>query len=377
MTKPFRILHVITSLNAGGAEGALFRLIQNTRSSHSHCVVCLIGSGSVGEKLEEIGVEVYYLNMPPGRLTLTGLKALNSHIRSEDKEKIVVQTWLYHADLLGGLLAKFARIQNICWGVRNNRVDSSAKMTLVVVYLCAALSWLVPKKIISCSIDAANYHRKLGYRDLFKVIPNGFDACNYVVPAGDVDAFRESVIDPECFLIGCIARWDPQKDHENLLRAFSHWLQGRSRGKVKLILVGLGCDSKNVNLRSLIESLNLTNFVTLLGHREDIPVILHALDLHVLSSKSEAFPNVLAEAMVCGTPCITTDVGDAAEIVSDTGWVVGAQDMHALAEALDRAYLKLNSSVFRTEIAERCRSRISSEYSLSSMTASFVTAWRH
>jgi glycosyltransferase involved in cell wall biosynthesis len=104
------------------------------------------------------------------------------------------------------------------------------------------------------------------------------------------------------------------------------------------------------------------NRIILLGERDDIPQLFAALDLLALASCSEGFPNVLGEAMACGVPCVTTDVGDAARIVGDTGFVAPGGNDPAFAAALDRA-LSVSPSE-RKELGARARARIIETYSI-------------
>ena len=93
--------------------------------------------------------------------------------------------------------------------------------------------------------------------------------------------------------------------------------------------------------------------------------ILPGLDVLCVSSRSEAFPNVVGEAMSCGVPCVTTDVGDAAQIVGETGHVVPVGDPARLAEAL-RAIVQMGAEA-RVRLGRVARQRIIEHYSLDSM----------
>jgi glycosyltransferase involved in cell wall biosynthesis len=130
-----------------------------------------------------------------------------------------------------------------------------------------------------------------------------------------------------------VGRFDPQKDHLGLLEAFS--VVKKTGVPHKLVLVGSYLNISNPELIEKIQLLGLKGKVLLFDQRTDIAYIINSLDLHVLSSLfGEAFPNVFAEAMACGTPCVITDVGDAGFIIGATGWVVPPKNPQALADVI-------------------------------------------
>ena len=172
-------------------------------------------------------------------------------------------------------------------------------------------------------------------------------------------------------LLGMVGRFDPMKDHYNLLKALGELKQ--SGQDFVAVLVGRGLDTKNKQLLGWLQEMDLMKNVKLLGQRTDIPAVMNALDFHVLSSCTEAFPNVLAEAMACGTPVITTDVGDAALIVGDAGWVVPPRDHLALANALQSAMsLSPEACVEKGKVA---RVRIVEHFSIEKMVSSYHEVW--
>lgn len=367
-----RVIHIITGLGDGGAEAALYRLCKASPDIEHH-VVSLMTSGKYGPLLQEAGIPVTCLNMPRGTVRVTGLAHLRRLVRNLRPD--AVQTWMYHADLLGGLAARLAGCRAIFWGIHNSVLvrGESSSGTIWVSRLCALLSRFVPKAIICCARKSADVHGELGYdRSIMRVVPNGYDLDQFRPDASAGHAIRRELDLGNERLIGFVARYDTQKDHETLFQALAIL---RDRGRYPTcLLVGTGMDDSNLAVTAKLRDLGLTDQVRLLGRRSDIPAIMNALDLHILSSSAEAFPNVLAEAMACGTPCVSTDVGDAAEIVGESGWIVPPGNPPSLAEAIGDALDTAGESGWAAR-REAARRRIEDRFSIDRMAREYRKIW--
>src|SRR5574337_1243040 len=169
------VMHIITGLNDGGAEAVLFRLCTSDKAC-SHEVVSMMDAGKYGPLLEQAGVTVTCLNMPQGRLTLSGLARLWSVLRKTRPD--VVQTWMYHADLVGGVVARLARVAPVFWGIRHSTLEAgkSRRTTIAIARLNAWLSPWIPAGIVCCAERARDVHQALGFaQEKMTVIPNGYD----------------------------------------------------------------------------------------------------------------------------------------------------------------------------------------------------------
>src|SRR5579862_3961639 len=339
-----RIAHIITGLSRGGAEAALFTLVRATRDSWDPVVISLADEGFYGARLRALGVEVLCCRMNERGQALVGFARLLRFLRRQRPE--VVQTWMYHADLLGGLAARLLGQRAVVWGIRNLRFHPGreSRSARTASRLCALLSARLPAAIVSCSAAAAREHERRGYAAArMRVIPNGYDAQQWPLDRSLGQGLRTLWgAGTQQRLIGMVARWDPLKDHGTFLAAVAPLM--RTHAEVRCVLVGAGMTAENTALRDLLMRHALLDKVVLAGARDDMPAVMNALDLHVLTSVSEAFPNVVAEAMACGTPCVVTDVGDAASIVGSQGWCVPPGDSTALHAGLERALLLLGSS---------------------------------
>jgi len=374
--EPLGVMHVITGLGQGGAEAVLCRLVEASSSQVRHVVVSLTDEGVYGARLRDAGVQVHALGMTPGRFSwrnVQGLAHLCALVRASGCQ--VVQTWMYHADLIGGLAARLNGVRAVAWGIRNSgkhlaRVSRSAQWSM---RLCAALSRHMPAAIVCCAEAARVHHAAAGYAaERMLVIRNGYDLSRFQ-PMSQARAHlrREWGIAPNTPLIGCVARWSPLKDHANLLKALA--LLRDSHPGLRCVLVGPGMVWDNRGLAALVDALDLHETLILLGKRADVPAVMSALDLHVLPSRAEGFPNVVAEAMACDVPCVVTDVGDAADIVGDQGWVVVPENPQALADGVATALATLR---MRDVVdAAACRARVQTRFSLSAMVDAYVNLW--
>ncbi|CAB3741455.1 glycosyltransferase family 4 protein [Achromobacter denitrificans] len=376
-TRTLRVLHVITGLGQGGAESVLFRLATYPEAGVEHTVISLTDEGIYGERLRAAGVAVRALGMKRGRVTLGGFMELRRLIA--DARPDAVQTWMYHADLIGGLAARLAGVRAIAWGIRNSgeHLERSSRSARLVLRACALLSGRVPKAIVCAAQKAAQRHADKGYRrDRLVVISNGYDLSRYTPDAAArARARAEWGVVGDAPVIGCVARWDPLKDHANLLRAVAALVRdGRDAG-LRCVLIGRGMTADNPELGALIDRLGLRERLVLAGPSDDVPAAMNGLDLHVLSSCAEGFPNVVAEAMACGVYCVVTDVGDAAYIVGDTGVVVPAEQAEALARGIETA-LREVAARGRERAGEPARARVLEHFDLARMVQSYIAVWR-
>lgn len=372
MKRSYRVLHVITELGDGGAEASLYRLCTQAHDVEHH-VISLMDEGKYGGLLRDAGIAVTSLNMPRGRVTLSGMRLMWRHMRALGPD--AVQTWMYHADLLGGIAARLSGVRNITWGVHNSVLvpGQNSATTILVARICARLSHVVPHTIICCARKAANVHAKMGYRSsIMRVVPNGYDLTQFQPSLDQRQAVRFELELEDQDVIGFVARYDHAKDHENLLQALA-LLRHRNEFP-RCLLIGTGMESSNTKLVERVAHHGVGDQVMLMGRRNDVPAIMNALDIHVLSSSSEAFPNVLAEAMACGTPCVSTDVGDAADIVGDSGWIAPPGDPSALADAIQIALAARR----RRDWPMRCnkaREWIAQSFSIDRMVQGYQQVW--
>jgi glycosyltransferase involved in cell wall biosynthesis len=371
-----KVLHIISNLERGGAEAVLFNVAtRESAGDIEHRVVCLRGDGYYSPKLAERGVAVTALNCPKGRLSLRGAWTLWSAIRSFRPD--VLQTWMYHADLIGGVVGRLAGVRAICWGIHHANLDrdKNTRLTTWIARLCAVLSRRIPDQIVSCSQRGARVHEAFGYAgEKFVWIPNGYDVGRFSI---DQTAGREKRqqwgIGDELPLIGCVARWNAQKDHRNLLDAVAR--MGDCGTGFRLVLIGQDITIDNPELAKALDDTGLRDRVLLVGPDGDIPSVMNALDIHVLPSAGEAFPNVVAEAMACGALCVSTDVGDVATIIDEHGWVVPPRSAGALAQAI-RSALDVLGTPEGTTRRRNGRARIASHFGLPQMQDAYEALWR-
>jgi glycosyltransferase involved in cell wall biosynthesis len=327
------VLHVINGLGSGGAEALLFRIATRKSDLFDHEIVVLLSRGWYSGLLEKLGVKVHHLGMKSRLSGIPMTGRLNRLIRKIDPD--IVHGWMYGSNLVAGLVAKRSGIP-VVWGIHSSTLEGLSMVTRVAARVGGLFSSRLADRVVNCSTRSAELHSQIGYSRSVTVVPNGYDE-NAFHPDEKLraEARRALGIDPGTYLVGSIARWNVRKDVPNLLDALR--LLNARMLPMHTLLIGQDLDASNPALANALESRCSGNSVSLLGHRSDLEMLARAIDLHVLPSATEAFPNVVAETMLSGTPNVVTDVGDAALIVGDSGWVVPPHDPAGLAAAIEAA----------------------------------------
>ena len=339
------------------------RLIQSHEDNPDfhHVVISLTDIGVVGQQLRAHRIEVKTMNVSNAFDMFFILRRLVKHIRKINPD--IVQTWMYHADLLGGIAARLAGKRNVIWGIRSTNIRAGgSRSTLVIRKLCAWMSYCIPRKIICAAEASRQVHVALGYdAGRMLVVPNGFDLQNLNATDEQRQALRLSCgFTPDSIVIGSLGRFSPLKDHETFVRA-----AGKLAEKypyLNFLLVGRDLISENMELSEWINQTGYVERFVLLGERSDAPVCLSAMDIFCLHSRTEGFPNVLGEAMAMRMPCVATDVGDAALLLGDAGMVVVKEDPVALAKGMEKL-LQLTPEE-RASLGQKAMQRIHDSFTL-------------
>ncbi|HUO84038.1 MAG TPA: glycosyltransferase [Thermoanaerobaculia bacterium] len=357
-----RIVFVTRSLEYGGAERQLSALAAGlARRGHDVAVLSLYDRIPLAAGLAEAGCRVQIVGKK-GRWDVLGFVA--RIIRAlRELEPDVVHSYMPGANLICAMLKPLVRNVALVWGVRSSDVDLKEFEWLTrLVYRVEPMVSAIPDRIIINSRAGLEHAIAQGYpAERISVIPNGVDVRRFQRNPGGRRLLREEWgVGEEMRLIGLVGRLDPFKDHATFLRAAARIAAVRK--DVRFVCVGDDPKGLRPGLESLVEHLGLPQKVRFEGAREDIAAVYSALDLLCSSSTTEGFPNVVAEAMACGTPCVVTDAGDSALIVGSIGRVAPRED----AETLARAALEMLAS---PPSSVAVRERILTEFSLEALVS--------
>ncbi|MCC6707376.1 MAG: glycosyltransferase [Gammaproteobacteria bacterium] len=369
-----RLAHVITGLGAGGAEFMLLRLCARLVRNYQLEVISLTSDGPLAAHLRVLGIPVVELGVRGVHDLPRGMRALREALQAFRPD--LIQTWLCHADLLGGLVARYGLRVPVIWGVHQAEIDprSTPLSTRAVLRMCAWLSARVPTRVVSCSEAGKRARIAAGFpAGLFEVITNGVDL-DLFQPRPTAGAHLRGMLGvaPDTRLVGLPARWHADKDHALLCAAARQVLEACPA--TCFVLCGEGVDVGNRELLHMLEATGHKAAFRLLGFQHDMPSLLAGLDVGVLSSRTEAFPNVIVETMACAVPFVATDVGDAAAIIGDCGRVARPGDAADLARAL--LELLAMPDAARVALGARARERALAHFSLAATVEAYDALYR-
>lgn len=353
---PLETCQIITGLDTGGAETQLSVLMERRHAAgHRDLVVSLLPGGALAARLRAAGVPVSDLAMTPGRPSLSALSALTGLIRRARPQ--VVQSWLYHADLMATtalfLSGRWFKT-SLFWNLRCSDMDAARYRRLTRM---GAMLSRYPEAVIANAQSGRAAHQARGFRPRrWVVIPNGIDTHRFRPnPAAREKVRSDFGLSDDRIVLAHVARTDPMKDHALLIDVLDR-LETECA-----FAIGAGTEALPEHPRLLR-----------LGPRTDVPDLLAAADIMLSTSAyGEGFSNALAEGMACGLPAVATDVGDAAIIVGDHGRIVPPRNPVAFAEAV-RAVIRTGPA----RIGREGRARIRTMFGVDPMVTAYNELYR-
>ena len=356
-----KIVHIISGLNSGGAERSLFNVCNSYISDYFiQSVICLGDKAIYGDKLEELGVEVYYLNFKNSNklYAFLNFKYIIKKISPD-----IVQGWMTHGNF-ASVLAYFilSGRPSLFWNIRQTVYKLKHEYILTrVLFLINILLSRIPNGIISNANISIKQLIKFGYKnDSFILIPNGFDT-NYWKPDHNLRQIERNKLkfNDNDFVLGYVGRYHPMKNIKLLLESFHKISQQNS--KIKLVIVGQNLNNYNINEKSIIDMIP-QNQILIIGNTEDVKKYYNIFDLLILCSAwGEGFPNVLGEAMSSELCCISTPVGDTPDILEDVGYLVPLDDVDLIIEKVKNC---MDNPEELNKLGRKARIKILNQYSM-------------
>jgi glycosyltransferase involved in cell wall biosynthesis len=325
------VLNLITGLNTGGAELMLYKTVKHLdKAQYRSIVVSMLPAGGVSDLLLEQGSEVYSLNLRPRFPNPFALFKLISLLRRE--RPVILQTYMFHADLLGRIAGKIAGVPIIISSIRNENIGGKWRERILGI-----TDFMVDKVAAVCkSAGLTQVNRGTTKSAKLQVIYNGIELHQFHCPEGTGRGRirQEFGIPDNHFLFIHVGRQVPQKNQLCLISSFGDLLLRNPN--CTLLMIGDG--PLEGSLREKAQKLGIIDRVLFAGMRRDVPQLLHACDAFVLSSLWEGFPNAVIEAMAASVPVIATRAGGTMEVVEEgvSGFLISPGNRRDLTEVMFR-----------------------------------------
>jgi glycosyltransferase involved in cell wall biosynthesis len=371
---PLSVLHVLPGLGFGGTEFTVYRLAQAERIRGVQSeIMSLKAAGGLVRDIKAAGIPHRSMSVSGGVGALSRwMYPENSKSRPYD----IVQGWLYSGNIMAGVLAGGWPGSRVIWNLMQANVSPAVNgfKTRMLMKGGAWLSRRWPDRIVCNSLAAQEAHQGLGYTDTkMRIIPNGVDTGIYrYYPEARTSFCRVHGVSPTSLILGHLARWDPHKDHQTLVRSVGLLL---NRGiDTHLFLAGPGVTIDNHILMQWIDETGFPERFHMLGMVKDTPPFLSSLDIFCLSSVGESSSYSLAEALACEVPSVVTDVGDSRHVLGDAGVVVNPSDPEAFCQGL--VALAVLGSEERKRLGRIGRERIVDHYSFQKMVEAYQSLYQ-
>ena len=368
-----KIIHLVPSMEVGGAELMLKRLIQHSLSQKDivHEVISINGMGPLSDFYKDKGIKIHNPSSFNGKLSIKLFFNIFKILKNSDAQ--ILQTWMYHSDLIGAILRPFIKNKYLVWNIRGVSIpQGKLSLTNFIIKVNAFLSFISPDKIICCGDSVKKAHIKKGFdNSKMVVINNGYQEPKFNPKR--INEIRNSLcIGVNKIVIGTLGRYDPLKDYKNFIDAASILI--KSNQNILFFMAGKNLSVENNELITLLRERNIFDHFILYGETKEPNNLLQLFDIYCSSSMSEGFPNSLCEAMFMRIPCVATNAGDSGYIIGNQDLIVDIQDSYSLAKTLQK--LVNMSSQDRGIIAKNGYKRVSKLFSINISVINYSNLYR-
>ena len=378
-----KVLHIINSLKKGGAEGNLYRLCKVQKKKYKNkidiTIITLIDNGYYEYELKKKGIKTFSLGIKKENKITNFIKkiaTLRKFIKKKNPD--IIQSWMYHSNFISIFIPKIYH-NKIFWNIRHSELNFkiSKKITILLSIICGLFSRTVPKKIIYCSEKSIKFHEKMHFysKNKTSLINNGYSDKNYYSSNSLRSNFRKkNKIKQTDIILGYAGRYAKQKNIESLLHAFSKI--SKNYENVYLYMVGKDINFKNKELVNTVFDYKIKNKVFFLNEQKNLLKFYNGIDLLLLTSYSESFPNVIAEAMLCSTPVLSSDAGCSKKIIDKYGFVLNKNDYLSITKGLKKTISKfINKKKNWKFLKKNARLHIKKNFSIEKMADNYFENW--
>lgn len=368
-TTKIKVLHIISSFGIGGMENGLVNIINHSRDkSIDHEICCISESGKSEQRLNR-KIRIYELNKGRESNVQFILKLVHT-IRSINPDIVHTRSW---AGVDGILAAKIAGVTKIIHGEHGWSPEDPRGMNVKR----RIIRWLVfhlTHRVVAVSEDIRQWLiQRLRVNPVkIKKIINAVDTDRFRPVANEeilVQGRKRHGIPEGKTVLGIVARLDPIKRHDLLIRAV------KELEHPDIVLVVVGDGPVRTQLEKMAKDLNMASGVLFLGEQDNLQDLYPLLDILVLPSDNEGISNTILEAMACGLPIVASRTGGNVELVAgnQNGLLFEPGNLQDLVKAL-KYYLNTREKM--EAHGRKSRALALRDYAISRMVAGYETMYQ-
>jgi glycosyltransferase involved in cell wall biosynthesis len=378
-SKRLKVLHILVDPLPGGMEVLMLNVLKEQHQGDvcDNVVASICYANSPHSMRADIEEVASFYDLDCASFFSRRFCARFRRLLREEKPD-VVHAWSYDSGLVAGFIARFLHGIKVVWGIHSldlpSRHQYSRHRFAILKSLVGLGSRIIPHRVISCAKSATDSHVKFGYpRKRCVNIANGIDV-NRFKPDGAISLrLRKDLgMDATTPIVGYVGRSHPVKRLEDYFSAVAMLM--RSRPDVHFVAMGFSEEALYPEAQKAFAQLPEPSRMHILGSCHDPENYIPAFTVNVLSSQSEALPMVLMEAMSCGVPCVTTDVGSAGEVIGPVGKCVAPGNPELLAGAVSALLDEVLSN--QSEWSEKARHHCLKHYDIATTERKHTQVYR-